>query len=52
MLRDLTLAQLLENICTAVIVVIVIAFALYFLCCVTGDIRETLARRRNRTRSG
>ncbi len=48
MLRDLTLAQLLENACAAGILLISIALALYFVLCIASDIRVTLARRRGR----
>ncbi|MBP7811930.1 MAG: hypothetical protein KA054_03760 [Candidatus Moranbacteria bacterium] len=48
MLRDLTLVQLAENVCTAAISVIAIGLAVYFFLCVAGDIRRTLARRRGR----
>ncbi len=46
MLRDLTLVQLLENACTAGILLVAIGLALYFLLDVAGDIRVTLAKRR------
>ena len=46
MLRDLTLEQLLENACTAGILLIAIGLALYFLLDVAGDIKTARAKRR------
>ena len=52
MLRDLTLVQLLENVCTAGILFIVVALMLYFILCVVGDIKAMRTKRRGVWRGG
>ncbi len=47
MLRgDLTLVQLLENACTASILLVALVLALYFILCVAGDIKTVWTKRR------
>lgn len=45
MLRDLTFVQLLENVCTAGILFIVVALMLYFILCVVSDIKAARTKR-------
>lgn len=52
MLRDLTFVQLLENVCTAGILFIVVALMLYFILCVVSDIKAVRTKRRGVWRGG